>query len=180
MTSPTIVHRYTILAIEAVQALVDIGDCREVRISLDGGMLVVDVIAPATPAMAPTVADLMSVASNETPKSNVPSPAATEAHTEALAQDGSDIPDAGQDAPAAGKPAEPELKGGPLARRAAILCGMGGFQAWLEVASADEAKAEVCRRCGVESRRMLDHDAGAAATWRDIETRYQLWLDGYE
>ena len=74
---------------------------------------------------------------------------------------------------------EPELKGGPLARRAAIVCGERGFWTFLGVASADEAKADVCRRCGITTRKMLDHDERAAAIWNDIDGKYRLWLEGH-
>ncbi len=75
---------------------------------------------------------------------------------------------------------EPELKGGPLARRAAIACGERGFWTFLGVSSADAAKADICRRCGVTSRKMLDHDARAAAIWHDIDGKYRLWLEGHD
>lgn len=75
---------------------------------------------------------------------------------------------------------EPELKGGPLARRAAIACGERGFWTFLGVSSADEAKADVCRRCGITTRKMLDHDARAAATWQGIDSKYSLWKEGYD
>ena len=75
---------------------------------------------------------------------------------------------------------EPELKGGPLARRAAIACSERGFWTFLGVSSADEAKADVCRRCGVSTRKMLDHDERAAEVWRDIEGKYALWKEGYD
>lgn len=75
---------------------------------------------------------------------------------------------------------EPELKGGPLARRAAIACGERGFWTFLGVDSADQAKADVCRRCGITTRKMLDHDERAAAVWNDIDGKYRLWLEGHE
>lgn len=75
---------------------------------------------------------------------------------------------------------EPELKGGAFARRAAITCAERGFWTFLGVASADEAKADVCRRCGITTRKMLDHDERAAAIWEDIIGKYRLWLEGHD
>lgn len=75
---------------------------------------------------------------------------------------------------------EPELKGGVLARRAAIACGERGFWTFLDVTSADEAKANICRRCGITTRKMLDHDERAAAIWQDIDGKYRLWLEGHD
>jgi hypothetical protein len=75
---------------------------------------------------------------------------------------------------------EPEPKGGPLARRAAIACGERGFWTFLGVTCADEAKAFLCRRCGIETRKMLDHDERAAAAWREIDRKYGLWLEGHD
>lgn len=78
------------------------------------------------------------------------------------------------------EPEEPELKGGPFARRASICCGEKGFWTFLGVESAEAAKADVCRRCGVTSRRFLDHNEAAALRWREIDRRYGLWLEGYD
>lgn len=75
---------------------------------------------------------------------------------------------------------EPELKGGALARRAAITCGERGFLTFLGVASAEEAKADICRRCGITTRKLLDHDERAAAIWDDIVGKYRLWLEGHD
>lgn len=75
---------------------------------------------------------------------------------------------------------EPELKGGALARRAAITCAERGFWTFVGVASAEEAKAEICRRCGITRRKMLDHDERAAAIWDDIIGKYRLWLEGHD
>lgn len=75
---------------------------------------------------------------------------------------------------------EPELKGGALARRAAIACSERGFWTFLGVTSADEAKADVCRRCGITTRKLLDHDERAAAIWQDIDGKYRLWLEGHD
>jgi hypothetical protein len=75
---------------------------------------------------------------------------------------------------------EPEQKGGPLARRAAIACGERGFWTFLGAVSAENAKYIICRRCGVTSRKMLDHDDRAAAIWHDIDGKYRLWLEGHD
>ncbi|MGS1095820.1 hypothetical protein ACVCNR_14680 [Aquamicrobium terrae] len=74
----------------------------------------------------------------------------------------------------------PELKGGALARRAAITCAERGFRTFLGVSSAEEAKIDVCRRCGITTRKMLDHDERAAAIWDDIIGKYRLWLEGHD
>jgi len=76
------------------------------------------------------------------------------------------------------KPEEP--KGGPLAKRAFILCGQRAFQVFLDVGTADEARNEVCRRCGVASRAEIDHDDAAAKEWVEIDLKYRLWVDGYD
>ncbi len=78
------------------------------------------------------------------------------------------------------KEPDADLKGGPLAQRAAISCAERGFWTFLGVASGEEAKADVCRRCGVTSRRLLDHDERAAAVWNDIDGKYRLWLEGHD
>ena len=52
--SLTIIHRYHILAETAVRAVLDVGDCRDLQISFDGVMLVIDVIGPVEVAQDPT------------------------------------------------------------------------------------------------------------------------------
>lgn len=170
--NPTLIHRYELLAIEAVRALVDIGDCREVRISLESGVLVVDVVGPAHVGRTievPSDFDHERLCamieagefrpSNETARSNpAPEPA----------------------------PAEPERKGGRLAQQAAIACGEKGFWTFLargygaQVETADEARAWLCHFCGVSSRADLDHEREPAERWREVHQRYRLWLDGYD
>lgn len=148
--TPQLVHRYAFPIRDAIETLLGdaVGDCEGWRIRVEGDEVVIDVIAPA-PGIAPTTADVTSLASNETAKSYVADP-------------------------------EPGLKGGPLARRAAIACGERGFWTFLGVSGADEAKADVCRRCGIDSRKMLDHDQRAAAIWKDIDGKYALWKEGYD
>lgn len=170
--TPTIVHRYEIPAIEAVQAVVDIGDCLRVDIRLKDGVLVVDVVEPAHAGRTIEVPNdfdherlcAMIEAgefrpSNETAKSNAaPEPA----------------------------PAEPERKGGRLAQQAAIACGERGFWSFLargygaQVETPDEARAWLCHFCGVSSRADLDHELEAGKRWREVQQRYRLWLDGYD
>lgn len=74
-------------------------------------------------------------------------------------------------------------KGGELAMQAGILCNMDLFHRWLERTTAtekvDRVKAgEMVRKtCGVDSRAMLDHDEGAAAAFREMQTAYEAWRD---
>lgn len=75
---------------------------------------------------------------------------------------------------------EPELKGGPLSRHAAMLCDNAGFRTFIGVADKDAAKADILRRCGITSRRYLDHDPRATDIWREIERKYSLWKDGFD
>jgi hypothetical protein len=147
-----IVHRYTFPIRDAIETLLGdaVGDCEGWRIRIEGDEVVIDVVAPA-PGIAPTIADVRSLASNEMAKSNVPDP----------------------------EP-EPELKGGPLARRAGIVCGERGFWTFLGVDDAEAARAEILRRCGIATRRSLDYDGAAAAAWDRIDTKYRLWLEGHD
>lgn len=181
--TPTLVHRYAFTIREAIETLLGdaAGDCEAWRIRIEGVEVVIDVVAPA-PGIAPTVADLTSLTSNETAKSCAASPSATDDAGAASVTEGSTrLPGASAMPPARGsEPQEPQLRGGPLARRAAIACGERGFWTFLGVASGDEAKTDVCRRCGITTRKMLDHDERAAAIWQDIDGKYRLWLDGHD
>jgi len=167
--TPTLVHRYTFPIREAIEALLGdaVGDCEAWRVRVEGEEVVIDVVAPV-PGIAPTMQEMASLS-------------ATGGTGEAPAPDGPDTRASDESQPAAAPEAqETELKGGPLARRAAIACGERGFWTFLGVSNADDAKADVCRRCGVTSRKMLDHDERAAAVWQDIEGKYRLWLEGMD
>lgn len=165
--TPTLVHRYAFPMREAIETLLGdaVGDCEAWRIRVEGDEIVIDVIAPV-PGIAPTMQEMTSLS-------------ATEGAGEAPALDGSSASGKSQSA-AAAEVQGPELNGGPLARRAAIACGERPFQVFLGVSSANDAKADVCRRCGITTRKMLDHDPRAAAVWQDIDGKYRLWLEGHD
>ncbi|TIU02359.1 MAG: hypothetical protein E5W43_01025 [Mesorhizobium sp.] len=77
-------------------------------------------------------------------------------------------------------------KGGPLAQRAAIMCGERGFWTFIgkrygvTVASADEAGSWMKAQCGVASRVEFDHNGAKADNFREIDKLYRLWLDGFD
>ncbi len=127
----TLVNRHFFSITEAVAALLPDGpvDCERFEFRVNGGMLEIDVVAPAKKAKRTDI--------------------------------------------------DPEKKGGPLAKRAAILCGERGFLTFMEAANADEAKAAVLAECRIGSRAELDHNKMAAELWDEISMRYDLWLQGY-
>ena len=152
--TPITIHRYSFTMDEAIRALLadHVDDCMGWTLRLDGGSVVIDVIEPgAAPPEAPPSA---------------PPPTAPEAPVSAPVGEP--------------PPAEPELKGGPLAKRCAILCAERGFMTFLSVGTKEEAADEVRRRCDVSRRALLDHNANAAKAWRYIEGQYQLWLQGHD
>lgn len=160
--TPQLVHRYVFPIREAIEALLGdaVGDCEAWRIRIEGDEVVIDVIAPA-PGIAPTMAEVTSLDDHPRDAKSIAS------------HESGEVRDKQQDP-------EPELKGGALARRAGITCSERGFWTFLGVSSADEAKADVCRRCGITTRKMLDHDERAAAIWDDIIGKYRLWLEGHD
>lgn len=74
--------------------------------------------------------------------------------------------------------AAPEVaKGGKLAQRAAILCNEGAFQRFCQEALFYSEPAQaIYDRCGVTSRRFLDHDDEAAKAFRELDLEYQAWM----
>ena len=158
---PTIVHRYSIPTADALRTLLDISDCEKVDVFIIGENLVFDVIAPAA----------------ETPGQKPGSAA------QAQDEEKPDFPAAeqsGETSPGASEQTEPELKGGPLARRAAMMCQERGFWTFSETGSAEEAADWLREICGVTSRAMLDHDERAAGEFNRIDGRYRLWIAGYD
>lgn len=82
--------------------------------------------------------------------------------------------------------AKPELKGGKLCQRAAILCGEGAFWKFFDdqpfprlmrvIDDADEAADCLRSYCGIQSRRELDHNEEAAKKFIELEASYRAWL----
>lgn len=71
-----------------------------------------------------------------------------------------------------------ELKGGPLAKLAGILCNEPEFQAWLlrtfrmdirdmNLSASEHAAKTIRSQCQIASRRELDHDARAARIFHE-------------
>jgi len=158
--SATIIHRYRFLTAEVVEALGVSQDCLAYSISIDAGGLVVDVVEPGINSQG---------SQTNSQGSADPTPSIADGDAESPPWDEEETP-----AP------EPELKGGPLAQRASICCGEGSFRLLLGVQTAEDARAEILRRCGITTRKMLDHDDRAAAIWRAIDGKYRLWLDGHD
>ncbi|TGP28258.1 hypothetical protein EN875_032400 [Mesorhizobium sp. M2D.F.Ca.ET.232.01.1.1] len=77
-------------------------------------------------------------------------------------------------------------KGGPLAQRAAIMCGERGFWTFIgkrygvTIASADDAGSWMKAQCGVASRVEFDHNGAKADNFREIDKLYRLWLEGFD
>lgn len=156
--SPTIVHRYSWSTREAIEALLGdaAGDAERWQLRVDGDVVVVDIVAPvASPPLAPADADMAA------------------------------LPPSNESAKKADAPAEPERKGGSLARRASIICGEKGFWSFVRerygttLADKEAAAKWMYDRFCIKSRVDLDHDDGAAAVFRDVDQAYRLWLDGY-
>jgi hypothetical protein len=80
-----------------------------------------------------------------------------------------------------------ELKGGPLAKRAGILCNEKAFWKFLEestdcgwppqdLQNSENAAFWLRSHCGVSSRAELDHQPSAAKRFHDLEASYRAWL----
>ncbi|TPM19830.1 hypothetical protein [Mesorhizobium sp. B2-3-6] len=163
--TPTLVHRYTWPVREAIEHLLGgaAGDCDAWRIRIEGDEVVIDVVGPAE----------VSLRVGE-----------YEYTVDGRAQSTSEAEEKINTATAA--PVEPPRKGGPLARQAGIICGEKGFWTFLAkkygmtIASVDEAAKCLKALCSVESRIDFDYDEGKAASFRDIDKSYRLWLEGYD
>jgi len=58
-------------------------------------------------------------------------------------------------------------------KKAGMLCRKHSFQEYLEVNTEDEAAAELCKRCGIESRTELHGNAQAKTTFDSIVREYE-------
>ncbi len=84
------------------------------------------------------------------------------------------------------------IKGGTLARQAAMLCQDSAFQLYLDrrrrakhrmtefqlpddTHNEEDARDWLCAACQIQSRAELDHNPTAAATFRRIRHRLQVW-----
>ncbi|EPC02496.1 hypothetical protein L861_09095 [Litchfieldella anticariensis FP35 = DSM 16096] len=87
---------------------------------------------------------------------------------------------------------EQPLKGGPLARSAALLCQDRLFRLYLDhrkrhkfgltpdqlpdgTHNEQDARDWLCAACGIQSRAELDHNTQAAGTFRMIRKRFARW-----
>jgi hypothetical protein len=172
--TPATVHRYRIPVAEAIRALVDAGDCEACELRLEVGEIVIDVVGPTTKP-AQNIPEIMQEPAE---KVRVENPDDPEQYViveivEREEDEGGDLPS--QEPPPPEKP-----KGGPIAAKAGMLCGERGFWTFCDAANANEAADWLRLECQVASRAELDHDETAAAKFRDIESRYRLWVDGYD
>jgi hypothetical protein len=58
-------------------------------------------------------------------------------------------------------------------KKAGMLCRNDNFQDFLEVNSEDEAAAELCKRCGIESRTELHGNAQAKTIFDNLVKEYE-------
>lgn len=148
---------------------------------------VASTMEPAGEAMEAT----SRVAPDETAKRDVASPDQKEGRTEAFPETAPGyrpIDERSQAPEPAGEaqeiPEEPR-KGGPLARRAAMIGAARGFWTFVDleyerrITSPEEAAVWIREHCNIRSRADLDHDSLASETFRDLDRAYSVWLDGY-
>lgn len=83
----------------------------------------------------------------------------------------------------------PDIKGGFLARSAAMLCQEDSFRLYLDRAhshkagveipdgthTGDDARDVILTACAIESRAELDHNFSAATKFRQIKNHYHRW-----
>lgn len=167
--TPTLVHRFAFPIREAIEALLGdaVGDCEGWRIRVEHNEVVIDVIAPVQRESG----NLNENHALALAPASMPSVEPTLGEVSSLASN---------ETAESSAPEREEPKGGRNAQRAAIACGERGFWTFLDVGSADAARDQILRRCGVTSRRYLDHSDHAAATWERIDRTYRFWLEGHD
>lgn len=100
------------------------------------------------------------------------------------AESSSQLPAAGEECGACKEPARqsassPPLKGGPLAKKAAMMCNHPLFGKFM--GCEDEQRVDALKTyCGLqldESRRLLDHWPTAGEKLNELYDTFQLWLN---
>ncbi|MCV0395420.1 MAG: hypothetical protein K5872_21990 [Rhizobiaceae bacterium] len=155
------VHRYAFPLREVVEHRLGdaVGDCEGWQIRIEDDEVVVDVIEPLLPDPSQNMRETMQAPSIEPSVDDVTSLAS---------------------------PAEPERKGGPLARKAALLCQDRGFRTFINIEHeqqlADQDAVAVWLRAHLDiaSRADLDHNTIAADRFDEIESAYRRWCEGYD
>ncbi|TJV51095.1 MAG: hypothetical protein E5Y01_16025 [Mesorhizobium sp.] len=162
---PQIVHRYTIPLQTVIEQLIgkEAADGEGFLVAVEDNDLVVDIIEPRPQESQTPAGEKIRSAQGEAMET---------------------APATGQ--PPVGAVSPTERKGGPLAQRAAIMCGEKGFWRFLAetynakgIDSAEAAATLLRAECGVTSRSEIDHNPAAAEIFRPIESRYRMWLEGY-
>jgi hypothetical protein len=92
--------------------------------------------------------------------------------------------------------AQEQVKGGPMARQAAMLCQDAEFRLYLDrrrrykqglseaqlpdgTHSEQDARDWLCAACGIQSRAELDHDGRGAGMFKQIRQRFYRWRSRY-
>lgn len=87
-----------------------------------------------------------------------------------------------------------QIKGGHLARSAAMLCQDPDFRRYLDRAQShksgvhipdgthteEDARSLILDACGIGSRAELDHNVQAATRYRQIKAHFQRWLNRHK
>jgi hypothetical protein len=71
-------------------------------------------------------------------------------------------------------PESAHVKGGDLAKSAGIMCSEPSFQRFANAHGFNSAEL-VYYRCGISSRRELDHDSRAAVLYGRLREQYREW-----
>ncbi|WP_378952268.1 hypothetical protein [Mesorhizobium sp. ANAO-SY3R2] len=169
--TPQIIHRYAFTARDAIQALLGsaAADCNRWEIKIDCGQVVIDLLSPVS--LEQIVVDEGS--NHEEVSSRI---AEERQETDEATVEAEFFP------PEKAEKTE-EPKGGQLATAAGIICNEGAFWLWaseefnVEVRNANDARELILRKCGITSRRYLDHNQEAAEIFREIRSGYQFWMN---
>jgi hypothetical protein len=168
----TLVHRHFFSITDVVSALLPDGpvDCERFEFRVNGGMLELDVVGQVYPQGMPSA----FVVDEYIPESEISGIAAR-----AIIPDEIGFPDdqspPWDEAETEDVPAADMLKGGPLAKKAGILCAKPAFWTFLKVRTQEAATNVLRRECGVKSRAELDHNSEAAAAFDRLWGEFLLW-----
>jgi hypothetical protein len=185
----TLVQRHFFSITDVVSALLPDGpvDCERFEFRVNAGMLELDVVGESSQGMPSAIVidgpvdsetyGKIAVAMADAFSKNVKASGVRSEHCDEISRVFSEAeavsPPWDEAEPVEDAPAP--LKGGPIAKKAGILCAKPLFWTFLKVRTEEAATNVLRRECGVQSRAELDHNEDAGRAFECLRGDFLVW-----